>query len=102
MIDILSKKKFRYDGLNLYLHFCEYRNGGIALELLDKHGDCYTVLTTWIDKALEYPCAWIDENNNPGAVEWLRKHKIATPLPYVTQSGFCVYRMVKFNQRYLK
>ena len=112
-------KTFDWHGENLILEQLSYHDGSLAVRASsqmtfeDAEGnlnaapgayepfatltvnlDCYTGM-----KTQDLTHAYLDENNNGNwdVVGFLKKYDLATPTDVVVTSGYCRYRLYKWN-----
>ena len=79
---------------------CKYSYGDrLAIELEEKSGEPFAVLTVNIDSMFELAEdeAFVDTNNCSWAEKFIKKHKLGKPTGNVGYSGFCVYPLYKFD-----
>lgn len=65
-------------------------------------GPIATITVCLCDKSLGENEAYIDTNNCPWAMDFIKEYKLGTPTGRTRQSGFCEYPAVKFDALQLK
>nr|DAO43597.1 MAG TPA: protein of unknown function (DUF4313) [Caudoviricetes sp.] len=65
-------------------------------------GPIATITVCLCDKSLGENEAYIDTNNCPWAMDFIKEYKLGTPTGRTGRSGFCEYPVVKFDTLQLK
>ena len=65
-------------------------------------GPIATITVCLCDKSLGENEAYIDTNNCPWAMDFIKEYKLGTPTGRTRRSGFCEYPAVKFDALQLK
>ena len=74
-------------------------NNNLAILMYDvKYKTVYSVLTVnLVDYIEEFNCAFIDTNNVPNALKFIRENKLGVKTGKSGISGFCIYPEVRFD-----
>ncbi len=78
-------------------------DGSIAIMAENRQdGPIATITVCLCDKNLGENEAYIDTNNCPWALDFIKEYKLGTPTGRSRHSGFCEYPAVKFDALQLK
>lgn len=89
---------------NVFLQVGKYRaDDSIAIMAENrKDGPIATITVCLCDKGLEENESYVDTNNCPWALDFIKENKLGEPTGKWRQSGYCTYPAVKFNTEQLK
>ena len=102
------------EGLTLHTYFGTYKNCHIStshykadnslyVELWNEEEGPIAVLTVCLsNKALKENQSYLDENNCPGAMEFIEKYNLGKDTGRIKPSGYCIYSLVEWNIDELK
>lgn len=86
----------------------KYRFGGsLAIELVSESEGPFARLTVCLEDDLGLPYilagdeAFVDTNNCPWAVDFIKENGLGEPTGRTARSGFCVYPLYRFNLKKL-
>ena len=80
-------------------------NNNTAIELLckiDNFIESYAIITTNLDMLLAENKAFLDTNNCPWVVDFMKKYNLGKPLNIFRKSGYCVYPLYELNLENIK
>lgn len=88
-----------YKGCEVSLVKSKFYDGNLAVVMIDEYGNYHSRITVNLPtySKTDENCAYVDSNNLPRIVEWLKRHKLAEPTGMLAHSGFCEYPEMRFN-----
>ncbi|MBR1741554.1 MAG: DUF4313 domain-containing protein [Lachnospiraceae bacterium] len=88
----------------VFLEVGEYQaDGSPAVELYTGDGELITVITVCLmDLFLEAGESYVDTNNCPWALDFIKEYSLGEPTGRTRKSGFCTYPLVRFDMEKLK
>jgi hypothetical protein len=88
-----------YKGYEVSLASTAFYDGNLAVIMLDEYGRMHARLTVNLPNyhKTDASCAYVDSNNHPTIVDWLKTNNIAEPTGMIAHSGFCEYPEMRFN-----
>lgn len=91
-----------YEGV--YLQAGKYQvDNSVAIQAWNRQDGPIATLTVCLcDKSLGKGEAYIDTNNCPWALDFIKENKLGEPTGKWRKSGFCTYPAVKFNTEQLR
>lgn len=95
---------FNYNGVDVRFETLKYEGGDLAVQMLAKYDywEPYAVITKNFDADLAPNAAFLDVNNVKNIDKWLIENGLAKETPWATQSGYCVYPLVEFTEKFFK
>lgn len=74
-------------------------NGNLAIQLLEIYTDIsFATLTVNLEEKLPHDLAYLDTNNCPWAVDFVRDNNLGQFTGIYGQSGFCRYPLYRFYE----
>lgn len=100
----MKVKDYFGNDVAVYISTAEYYNGNLAVRLWTKDHEPWATLTVNLPDhlKLDKDMAFVDTNNMPEAEEFIREHKLGTPMGVSARSGYCTYPLYKFNLERLR
>lgn len=90
----------------IQLVFQMYSEGNLGIEMYThKYGEVesWGMLTVNLYGKCPKDCAFIDTNDNgPEIMRWIKRHGLGHPTGHTSQSGYCTYPEVQFEEEFLK
>lgn len=89
---------------NVFLQVGKYRaDNSIAIMAENmEDGPIATITVCLCDTSLDENEEYVDTNNCPWALDFIKENKLGEPTGKWRQSGFCTYPAVKFNAEQLR
>lgn len=81
----------------------KYRNGRLAIELIDpKEGPFADLTVNLVNEPCPKNCAYLDTNNFPQGEDFVKKNKLGKFTGMYGMSGYCTYPLYEFDMDALK
>ena len=101
--------EYKYKNETVILERNDYMYGGLAVRMWSKYEDDeygsgwepYAEITRWL-LAVGDRSAFVDENNLPGIGEWLEANGLAINTGILMPSGYCVYPLYEFTDKFFE
>ena len=89
---------FICDYKRCWLEINRYGDGSLAIEVVNAEDGPISMLTVCLDdKEMNPNYGYLDTNNNPNGLEFIKEYNLGTPTGFYGASGYCKYPMVKWN-----
>lgn len=101
----LMPETFNYNGVDVRFETLKYDGGDLAVQMLanyDGYYEPYAIITKNFDADLPSNMAFVDTNNVKNIDGWLIENGLANETPWGTRSGYCVYPLVEFTEKFFK
>lgn len=73
-------------------------DGSLALEPWNKTDGAITTITKCLGyRRLKENESFVDTNNNPGILSFIKEYNLGTETGGISYSGYCGYPLIKFN-----
>lgn len=78
-------------------------DGSLCVELWNKEDGAIARLTTCLsDKSLKGNYSYLDENNCPWAMDFIKTYELGKDTGHIRGSGYCFYPLIEWNMEELK
>lgn len=89
--------KFYGETYKVYPVVEKYRNGRLAILLMDQEGPFADLTVNLVNEQCPKDCAFLDTNNFREGEEFVRKNRLGTFTGIYGYSGYCSYPLYRFD-----